>query len=339
MSSQQHRDAVRILAPAPSAAVEPLAVPPTFSIVIPAYQAAETIGGAVRSALAQLHPAHEIIVVDDGSTDDLERALRPFYGQITLIRKENGGSASARNAGAAAATGDFLAILDADDAYHPGRLEALAKLASARPDLDLVTTDARFVVEGEEVGTFLAHNPFAVSDQRTAILESCFVGGWPAVRLNRLRAIGGFDESLPVGHDWDGWLRLILDGSQAGLVDEPYYDYRLSPGGLTAGRVSSLWDRVRLLEKAARNPSLLAEERPTLSRSLRRHRTRAVLAETRAALFDSGPRRPLLGFPFARGIEARARIVATLALTAPPLARKVVPKDQAGEHGLAAQGR
>lgn len=323
-----------MLAPPPRASVEPLPAPPTFSIVIPAFQAAETIGDSVRSALEQVHPAHEIIVVDDGSTDDLEGALRPFDGQIELISKENGGSASARNAGANAATGDFMAILDADDAYHPRRLEALANLASARPDLDLVTTDARLVAEGEGVGTFLAHNPFAVENQRTAILESCFVGGWPAVRLNRLRAMGGFDESLLIGHDWDCWLRLILDGSAAGLVDEPYYDYALHPGSLTASRVSSLWDRVRMLEKARNNPHLLPEERPALSGALRRHRTRAVLAETRAVLFDSGTRSRLLGFALSGGVEARARLVAAVAFTAPPLARRLVPEDEPGEHGL-----
>ena len=323
-----------VLAPPPRNPVEPLSAPPTFSIVIPAYQAAETIGDSVRSALEQVHPAHEIIVVDDGSTDDLESALRPFDHQITVIRQKNGGSAAARNTGANAATGDFMAILDADDAYHPRRIEALARLACARPDLDLVTTDARFVANGEAVGTFLAHNPFAVENQRAAILESCFVGGWPAVRLSRLRAVGGFDESLRIGHDWDCWLRLILDGSAAGLVDEPYYDYGLHQGSLTASRVSSLWDRARMLEKAQNNPNLLPEERPALSRSLRRHRTRAVLAETRAALFDSGTRSHLLGFALSSGVEARARLRAAVAFAAPPLARRLFGEDEPGEHGL-----
>jgi hypothetical protein len=323
-----------ILAPAPGAGLEPLSAPPTFSIVVPAYQAAETIGDALRSALAQTLPAHQIIVVDDGSTDDLDAALAPFADSIRLVRKENGGSASARNAGAEAATGDFLAILDADDAYHPRRLEALAALAGARPDLDLVTTDARFMVGAETLGSFLADNPFPTSGQRTAILESCFVGGWPAVRLARLREVGGFDEGLMVGHDWDCWLRLILDGSAAGLVDRPYYDYQLTSGGLTARRVTSLWDRVRLLEKAEENPKLEPAERPVLRRSLRYHRSRAVLAEVQAALYGSGPRGRLAGLAVSCGVEARARLAAALALTAPPLARRLVPDEHGSERGL-----
>jgi GT2 family glycosyltransferase len=285
---------------------------PTFSIVIRAYQASDTIAGAVRSALGQVHRAHEVIVVDDGSTDHLAGALSDVRDRITLIRKTHGGGASALNAGMQAASGDFLAILDADDAYHPNRVQALAELAMARPDLDLVTTDARFVVDGRGVGRFLAENAFVVEDQRAGILLSCFVGGWPAVRLARLRAIGGFDERFAIAHDWDCWIRLILGGSRAGVVDDAYYDYVRSPTGLTARRVASLWERVRMLEAAADHPSLDANERRLVARSLRHHRTRAVLAET-----DAGARRRrLLGLALTRGVEPRARLRAARAATA-----------------------
>src|SRR5262249_49874193 len=144
----------------------------------------------------QTHAAHEVIVVDDGSTDDLEQALQPFAAQIAVISKRNGGGASALNAGADAASGEFMAILDADDAYDPRRLEALAYLARLRPDLDLITTDARFFVRGESAGSFAENTPFETVGQRTAIFESCFVGGWPALRLASLHAIGGFNEGL-----------------------------------------------------------------------------------------------------------------------------------------------
>jgi glycosyltransferase involved in cell wall biosynthesis len=248
-----------------------------------------------------------------------------------MIRKENGGAASAHNVGNAAATGDFIATLDADDAFHPRRLEALAKLACARPDLDLITTETRFVVGGEPVGTFGAHTPFALEDQRTAILRSCFVGGWPAVRLSRLREIGGFDESLRIGHDWDCWLRLILDGSQAGLVTAPYYDYVLHAGALTSSRVASLWDRVRLLEKATSNPALLPAERPLLLRSIREHRTRAARAEVSAALLDTRSGSHLGRLALTRGIDAHTRMLAAMGLIVPPLARRLVVPDEPPE--------
>ncbi len=314
------------LVPVPAAPVEPLTVAPKFSIVIPAYQAAETIGEALESALAQTRPAHEVIVVDDGSTDDLAAALAPYEERIELVSKANGGVASARNAGVATASGDFMAVLDADDRFHSRRLEALAALALARPDLDLITTDTRFIVDRQPQGTFREANPFAVEKQRTAIFDSCFVGGWPAVRIERLRDIGGFDEGLSQGEDWDCWLRLILDGSGVGLVDRPYYDYVIRPGSLTSNREASLWARVALLEKAASDPALQKADRPALKRAYGAHRARAVAAEIDVVLAGGGSRGRLARLAASPGLEPRTRALAGLAALAPALVRRLRPR-------------
>jgi glycosyltransferase involved in cell wall biosynthesis len=307
---------------------------PSYSIVITAYQAAATIARAVESALAQTRPAEEVVVVDDGSTDDLLGALAPYRDRIELVRRENGGGAAARNTGAEAAKSDFMAVLDADDAYHPRRLEAVAALARERPELDLVTTDARLVAQGESAGTFATYTPFAWKGQRTAIFETCFVGGWPAIRLSRLASIGGFDESFRIAYDWDCWLRSILDGGQAGFVDEPYYDYVVHSGSLSASRAPSLWERARLLEKAERNPALREEERPALERALRMHRSRAVLAEVQEALYGDGSSGELARHAVARRLQPRTRLTAAAALLAPPLARRLVPPYRAAEERL-----
>lgn len=312
---------------------------PTFSIVIATYQAAATVAQSVESALLQTYPAHEVIVVDDGSTDRPERALRPFLDRVDLIRKPNGGGASALNAGMKAASGEFLAILDADDAYDPRRLAALAELARARPDLDLITTDAAFVVDGETVGRFSQHTPFAADGQRTAIFEACFVGGWPAVRLARLREAGGFDEGLRTGYDWECWARLILRGSRAGFAAEPLYLYTLHSGTLTSSRSSSLWDRVALLEKCGGEPSLDRAERAALRRALRVHRSRAVEAEAQDALYGTAPRMPLLRRAVLPGIQPRTRVAVLAAAVAPPLARRIVPAYEPAEDRLGAQAR
>jgi GT2 family glycosyltransferase len=312
---------------------------PTFSIVIAAYEAAETIGAAIESALAQTRPAEEVLVVDDGSNDDLMGALAPYMDRIELVRRENGGGAAARNTGAKAAKAEFMAVLDADDAYHPRRLEVIAELASEQPELDLVTTDARLVAQGQGVGTFATYTPFVRENQRTAIFETCFVGGWPAIRLSRLEAIGGYDESFRIAYDWDCWLRVILDGGQAGFVDEPYYDYVLHQGSLSASRAPSLWERARLLEKAATNPALRPEERPALERALRMHRSRAVDAETQAAVYGGGGRGKLGRLALAPRLEPRVRVGAALGLLAPPLARRVVHEDRPAEERLPTEAR
>jgi glycosyltransferase involved in cell wall biosynthesis len=328
-----------VVVPPPAEPVTALDRPPSFSIVITAYEAAGTIAAAVRSSLEQTHTAHEVIVVDDGSKDDLAGALAPFEGKIAVVRKQNGGGASARNAGAAASSADFMAVLDADDTYQPRRLEALAGLATARPDLDLVTTDARFVVEGEGVGSFSARNPFAASDQRTAIFANCFVGGWPAVRLSRLAEAGGFDEQMRIAYDWDCWLRLILHGAAAGLVDEPLYDYVLHSGSLASSRVASLWERVRLLEKAAENPRLRPQERGPLDKAIHWRRGEAVREETKAVLDGEIPRRRLRELIGKPGIGTRERAFLTLALLMPPLARRVVSTRPSPEQGFAESER
>ena len=92
---------------------------PTFSIVIPAYEAAPVIGRAIQSALAQTQPAKDILVVDDGSSDDLASALLPYSNHVRLLTSPHVGASGARNLGVGHATGDFVAFLDADDELEP----------------------------------------------------------------------------------------------------------------------------------------------------------------------------------------------------------------------------
>jgi hypothetical protein len=312
----------RVLAPPPQAPLEAAADSPRFSIVITAYEAAETIAGAVGSALDQTLPAHEVIVVDDGSSDKLADALEPFGERITLVRKPNGGGASARNAGAAAASGEFMAILDADDTYEPGRIEALSALARERPDLDLLATDAGFVIDGVTVGTFLEHNAFPTEGQRQAIFESCFPSGWPAVRLSALTAISGFDEEMRIAYDWDCWLRMILHGSAVGMIAEPLYNYVLHGGSLASGRSASLRERVALLAKAERNPDLRPDERRPLEQALRRHRTAAARAALQGSLEEGGSRSASVKVALSGAADPRTRVLALLAAASPALVRR-----------------
>jgi GT2 family glycosyltransferase len=321
---------MRTVVPPPRGEIEiDSAEPPTFAIVVPVFNAAATVAEAVRSAMAQTIPAREVIVVDDGSTDDLLNALAPFEGTITLVRQENRGVGSARNAGVRAADAEFIAFLDADDVYRPSRLEALAALGAERPDLDILTTDTLFVVDGEPAGSYHATHPFPVDDQRTAILDACFTFGCPAIRRSRLLAIGGFAEDLQTGEDWDCILRLILDGSSAGLVDEPLLEYHVRPGSLTSNRVASLWDRVRLLERVKGRFQLSEKETSALAQSLARKRLRAVLAEAAAHIETPGVRRRRFVTLAAQpGLPGRIRAQLALAAFAPDFARRWIPPDK-----------
>lgn len=235
-----------LLAPADSA-VAPGPVP-SFSVVIPAYQAAAHIGHAIESLLAQTVPPLEIIVSDDGSTDDLPSALAPYGDRIRIVRGPNGGLPVARNRGFRAAVGEFIANLDADDALYPKWIEAVGELAAARPDLDILTTNGHRV-DGEQRCLFYgAHRAFAIKDQRREILQQNFIPGFVAVRRSRFIEVGGFDEEVTSA--WELWLRLIVDGSPAGCVDEALFEYRAREGSLSTGPGYGHATAVRVLEKA-----------------------------------------------------------------------------------------
>lgn len=300
---------------------------PSFSILIPAYQAERTIARALESALAQTYPAKEIIVCDDGSTDGTELALEPYRDDVQLVRKENGGAASARNAAVAVAAGEFVANLDADDAFEPQRLEALADLAQTRPDIDILVTDVYFVLDGRRIGRFYDSNIFDVADQRSAILWSCFVGGWPAIRRSRLHEIGAYDESLPIAHDWDAAIRLIFNGARAGLVKSPLLEYTLGDSSLTSARDHSLKDRVRVLEKALGSSELTRVERRAAAESLRHHRRRSAAANLEEAV-RIGTRQGGFHAFTRRGAGMRTRAMAAAFLIAPAPARRFLERRQ-----------
>ena len=309
------------LAPPPKQPIEPGAAP-TFSVVVAAYQVADLIGEALDSIRQQTLAPLEVIVCDDGSTDDLADALSPYSDEIVLLRKEHGGEASAKNAAACAARGDFVVILDADDVYLPTRLKALTALARARPDLDILTTDAYLVANGRRVRrNYGDHWRFDVVDQRRAIVQRNFIFGHAAVRRERLIEHGGFDESILWTTDWDLWLRLILDGSVAGVVAEPLALYRVRQTSLTARRRELTLGKIATLEKAERNPSLRVDERPVLARALAGHRLELRLIDLRTAVVagDAGVRRAALALLATPGMSSKNRLEVGAMALAPKL--------------------
>src|SRR5262245_17439664 len=293
----------------------------TFSVITAAYQAAATIGDAVESVLRQTYPALEMIVSDDGSTDAIADALQPFEHDVTVVRNPHRGPGATRNAALRIASGDFVVILDADDVYEPRRLEVLAELIQRRPELDIATTDAFLERDGTVVGRFYHESfPFPEEEQRAEMLRRCFLFA-PAVRRERIEAIGGFDESVEIvpAEDWDCWIRVVLDGARAGVVPEPLVRYRLHTGSLTANRARSLRARVTVLEKAAKRSDLTDEERRGLEASIVRRRRDAVVAEVAAAAATGAPdvRARSLALLMTRGAGARERLRAAAGVVSP----------------------
>jgi hypothetical protein len=257
-----------------------------------------------------------------------------------MLRQANRGEGAAKNAGTRAASGDFVVFLDADDVFAERRLEALAALAIARPDLDVLTTDAWIEVANTRVRRCYDETwTFPSENQRAEILRRNFVFGLAAVSRSRLLACGGFDETLRFATDWDLWCRLILDGARIGLVDEPLARYRLRAGSLSAQRPLLLRGRCDVLERALARGDLSAEERSIAQASLRREMRGALVAETRAALASRSPdaRRTARMLATAADIPAAQRVRAALAWLAPSLAARLLARsggEQPGPAGI-----
>jgi glycosyltransferase involved in cell wall biosynthesis len=196
---------------------------PTVSVVIPAYNAAWCVAKAIDSVLAQDFTDREVIVVNDGSTDDTAAVLATYGDALRVIDKPNGGMSSARNAGIAQARGEFIAFLDADDWWLPGKLSRQVELMRSRPELGFTSTAAR-VVDPE--GRLL--NLWTCDRADRPILLSLFAsnagiaGGSSALMVRRdlLARVGGYDEGLGGVEDGDLWMRLAAVAEYA-CLDEP----------------------------------------------------------------------------------------------------------------------
>jgi hypothetical protein len=158
------------------------------SVVIPAYKAAGTIARAIESVLDQSEPAFEVLVIDDGSPDDLSAALKPYAGQIRLIRKPNGGAASARNTGIDAATGELIAFLDADDFWERDKLKHHVELYRQFPELGL--TCSRYFEQEPQEERQVALNPTRLCPVNPTLARSASEGrkAWPKTPSLALRA-------------------------------------------------------------------------------------------------------------------------------------------------------
>lgn len=317
------------LAPAPPPGLAPARRAPTFSVIIAAYQAAETVGAAVASALGQTLPPEDVVVCDDGSTDELDAALAPFGDRIRVIKQANAGEGSAKNAAAREARGEFVTILDADDSYLPERLEALAELSAERPDLDILTTDARLEANGSFVRRCYTPDwTFPTAGQREEILRRNFVFGHAAVRRERLFEVGGFDEAIRWTADWELWIRMILSGSGVGCVAEPLAVYNLHEASLTAQRASLARGRIETLDKTARNPELSPEEHTIVARARQAASRELALLELRESMRagGGGTRRRAIRVALERDYGARTRLKAAAIFVAPRLASRIVTR-------------
>lgn len=231
---------------------------PTVSIVIPCYNQAHFLSESVDSALAQTYAEIEILVVDDGSTDNT-RAVAARYGdRIRYIHQENGGLAAARNTGIRHAKGELIALLDSDDRWLPHKLETQVP-HFADSEVALVHASYRLFpppeyLEKEWIVTEGAHPTYLeeVRQNKVGVLTA-------VIRRSVLEEVGGFDAAYYGCEDWELWLRIAEKYRLVGCA-EILAEYRLHGSSMTHTNGERMYQaRKRILEKqAARHPDDVA---------------------------------------------------------------------------------
>jgi peptidoglycan/xylan/chitin deacetylase (PgdA/CDA1 family)/glycosyltransferase involved in cell wall biosynthesis/2-polyprenyl-3-methyl-5-hydroxy-6-metoxy-1,4-benzoquinol methylase len=221
-------------APASTLRVRSRASAPSVSVIIPAYNAADTIEMALRSLAVQHGVAWEAIVVDDGSTDDTAGIVQQRMRReprLRLIRQSQSGVSAARNAGMSVARGEWLCFLDADDWLAPRAFGRLLALSRADPDAAVLVGGATRVGEGGEVWDYDSRD---LSDPFAVLSTHCSIAIHSAlVRRSAVRELGGFDESLRSSEDWDLWQRLARAGRRFAQTRQRVAFYRARPGSLS----------------------------------------------------------------------------------------------------------
>ena len=233
---------------------------PLVSIIVPSYNAGRFVRRAVESALTQTHRGVEVIVVDDGSTDDTTEVLASFGNRIRWVSQANRGPAAARNTGLTLATGEYVMFLDADDWILPDKLRRQLDCLAGASSAGWVYCDILYL---DEDGRHLYRASERFAYAKRARLEGhlfpeLFAGNFipvhaPLIRRQCLREMRPFDEDRQLigAEDWDLLLRLSVR-AQAAYVPEALAVCVLRPGSLSADRTAQDRPRFALLDKATR---------------------------------------------------------------------------------------
>ncbi|HEX9658758.1 MAG TPA: glycosyltransferase family A protein [Rhodothermales bacterium] len=285
---------------------------PAVSVVIPLYNKVDLVAEAIESVLNQDFEDFEIVIVDDGSTDGSAQIAQGYAerlgGLCTYVRQERAGAGAARNRGMRIASGEFIALLDADDLWAPEKLRRQIGFMEAHHDVDWSATNY-FVVKGAQTEPVAAlphegggsGDPWRIVDWFSAMADGEILVQTSGVVLRRslVERVGEFDESIPSGQDFEYWVRIAETAPSCGYCLTPCYTFSTnSPYSITSSETGKYAPKVAMLAHLMRR-STQAGSPPSFAKLIHVVSERVV----RLALADGEPeaaRTMLRSFPAGR---------------------------------------
>lgn len=275
---------------------------PTIAVAVPAYNAGRWIAETLETALAQTRPPDEVIVVDDGSTDDTASIATSFAEHgVRLLRQTNGGPSAAYNAAFDAASSDYVAMLPADDLWHQRKLEWQAETVAAHPQVDVFFGRSRNFGADEDLHP---HPSTPGVQERERFLREMYqadVIPAPSALVRRMLHVqlGRFDESL-AGEDYEFWLRALRAGATFFYDERELVRQRIHGGNLSSNALA-MWEMNHALRAEyapdVADPQLVER---LLARDLR------VIARCRFGLEDTVGAREAYRASLRHGLSAEA---------------------------------
>lgn len=258
-----------------------IAETPVVSVVITAYNVSEFIGEAVDSVRSQTYDRIEIILVNDGSTDEpeLNRALAPHFDDIIYIKQENAGAGAARNAAIEASRGRLIAFLDGDDSWLPEYLESQIDFLESS-GLDAIYCDAEMTDNPLNKGlTYMHLNPAdaEVTVESLIRFESSPILSGTIVKRETFDRCGVFDEDIRRGQDFDLWLRMALYGAAIGYQTKVLLKHRYRLNSLSGSNIQGAQRTVDILERVEAKYEFNEGENRALEETLRDAKSRLSL--------------------------------------------------------------
>lgn len=232
---------------------------PEISVIIPTYNRASMVVEAVESVLAQDMTDFELIVINDGSTDETEEKLSVYGSRLKYYQQENAGVSAARNRGVTFAAAPLIAFLDSDDLWLPSKLQVQHTYMTENPEIHICQTEEIWWRNGRRVNP-RKHHQKASGDIFQRSLDLCLVSP-SAVMMRRelFQKVGYFDEELPMAEDYDLWLRVAVDYPVV-LLPEPLVIKRGGHSDQLSARKGIDRYRIEALEKLLNSGRLSPEQ-------------------------------------------------------------------------------